>query len=306
MKYVFITDSNLAPLYGSDDWLVVPAGESSKSLKIIEELASKLAQRGYGRDTTLVAVGGGMIGDLVGFLASIYCRGVPFILVPTTLLAMIDAAIGGKTAVNLREGKNLLGSMTFPQQVILHLPFLETLPEAEWENGIIEILKAGLLFDPHLFFHFSHLSLKVIIERAIEAKRRVIAQDPYEKGCRALLNLGHTLGHALESLSNYRLSHGQAVSSGIVLEARLSHAMGILSFEDLVIIESHFPPVHIDIDPAVIIQQLSRDKKARDGTPHFVLLEKIGVPYILEGRFTHPVETALLTQVLHEASLCSC
>lgn len=306
MKYAFITDSNLLPIYGKDDWFVVPAGEPSKSLQMVEKLASQLAQRGYGRDTTLVAVGGGMIGDLVGFLASIYCRGVPFILVPTTLLAMIDASIGGKTGVNLPEGKNLLGSTTFPQQVILHLPFLETLPEAEWENGIIEILKVGLLFDPHLFFHFSHLSLKGIIERAVEAKRRIVAQDPYEKGCRSLLNLGHTLGHALESLSNYQLSHGQAVSSGIVLEARLSHAMGILPFEDLEIIEAHFPPARITADPEAIIHQLSRDKKARDGTAHFVLLEKIGVPYISEGKFTHPVNTTLLTQVLHEATLCSC
>src|SRR3569832_820294 len=249
MKYAFITDSNLAALYGSDEWFVVPAGESSKSLQSIEELASSLAQKGYGRATTLVAVGGGMVGDLVGLLATLYCRGVPFILVPTTLLAMVDASIGGKCGVNLPEGKNLLGSTLFPEQVILHLPFLETLPDIEWENGIIEILKIGLLFDPHLFFHFSSLSLQEVINRSVEGKRRIVAQDPYEKGCRSLLNLGHTIGHALESLSNYALSHGKAVSTGIILEARLSHLMGLLSFEDLKIIESYLPPMEISGDP---------------------------------------------------------
>ena len=153
MKCAVITDTNVSRLYDPPDCFVVPAGESSKSLQTIESLASELSRRGYGRDTTIVALGGGMITDLAGFLAGTFCRGVPLILIPTTLLAMVDAAIGGKTAVNLPQGKNLIGSTTFPEKVIVHLPFLSTLPDIEWENGLIEVLKIGLLFDPHLFFH---------------------------------------------------------------------------------------------------------------------------------------------------------
>lgn len=153
MKYAVITDSNVAALYGKPDFFVVPAGEPSKSLETVQDLASRLFQNGYGRDTTIVGLGGGMICDLAGFLASSFCRGVPLILIPTTLLAMVDASIGGKTGVNLPEGKNLLGSTTFPQRVIVQPSFLKTLPDIEWENGIIEILKAGLLADPYLLPH---------------------------------------------------------------------------------------------------------------------------------------------------------
>ncbi len=305
MKYAVITDSTIAALYGLKQCFVVPVGESSKSIQQVEKLASELVQKGYGRDTVIVGLGGGMICDLAGFLSSIFCRGVPLILIPTTLLAMVDASIGGKTAVNVPEGKNLLGSTVFPESVILHLPFLETLPDAEWENGIIEILKVGLLFDPDLFFHFSDLSLSSVIERAIEAKRRIVAQDPYDKGCRALLNFGHTIGHALESLSNYTLSHGKAVAAGIVIESRLSHALGLLSQGDLDAIEHRFPPVELSDEPEKILEKLSSDKKAKAGVPHFVLLEEIGQAYVKDGCFSHPVDRTLIIKVLHETCLCS-
>ena len=306
MKYAVITDSNVAALYGKPDFFVVPAGESSKSLETMQDLASRLFRSGYGRDTTIIGLGGGMICDLTGFLASIFCRGVPFILIPTTLLAMVDASIGGKTGVNLPEGKNLLGSTTFPEKVILKPAFLKTLPDIEWENGIIEILKAGLLDDPALFYHLQHLTVETLIERAIEVKRRIVARDPYEQGCRALLNFGHTIGHALEALSGYALSHGRSVAAGIVLESRLSHAMGLLPLDDLEIIESHFPKVEIDFEPAEILRQLRIDKKSRGGTPHFVLLENIGKPHVKEGKFCHPVSENLLLEILSETRLCSC
>ncbi|MGD0664984.1 MAG: 3-dehydroquinate synthase [Rhabdochlamydiaceae bacterium] len=305
MKYAVITDSNVAALYGKPDFFVVPAGEPSKSLETVQDLASRLFQNGYGRDTTIVGLGGGMICDLAGFLASSFCRGVPLILIPTTLLAMVDASIGGKTGVNLPEGKNLLGSTTFPQRVIVQPSFLKTLPEIEWENGIIEILKAGLLADPYLFYHMPHLSVESVIDRAIEVKRRIVARDPYEHGCRALLNFGHTIGHALESLSGYSLSHGRAVAAGIVLESRLSHAMGLLPADDLAIIESHFPPVEIYFEPSEIIKKLTVDKKTRGGTPHFVLLEKIGEPHVKEGTFCHPADENLLLEVLTESCMCT-
>jgi 3-dehydroquinate synthase len=304
VKYAIITDSNVAALYKIPHCFVVPAGESSKSLQTIESLALDLSRKGYGRDTTIVGLGGGMITDLAGFLATVFCRGVSLVLIPTTLLAMVDAAIGGKTAVNLSGGKNLIGSTTFPEQVIMHLPFLNTLPGAEWENGLVEVLKVGLLADPELFYNLSNIPVPLLIQRAIEVKRRLVARDPYDTGCRALLNLGHTIGHALETLSNYTLSHGQAVACGIVLEARLSHAMGLLSITDLLTIENRFPLACTSLDPHQIIQQLAVDKKSKGGIPHFVLLEKIGTPYIKEGQYCHPVDLDLLTQVLHEACLC--
>lgn len=306
MKYAVITDSTVAALYGNRSCFVVPAGEASKNLQMIEHLSSELIRKGYGRDTTIVALGGGMITDLAGFLASTFCRGVPLILIPTTLLAMVDAAIGGKTGVNLPEGKNLIGTTTFPQKVILHLPFLDTLPAAEWENGIVEILKVGLLADPFLFFHLSRLPLPTIVERAIEVKRRIVAQDPFDQGRRALLNLGHTIGHALEAATQYTLSHGHAVAAGIVLEARLSHRMGILSHQDLQTIENHFPPASLPLNPEQILEKLSADKKCRGGIPHFVLLEAIGSPYMKEGRVTHPVPQNYIREVLHEACMCAC
>ena len=301
-KYAVITDTNVAALYGKrldGDLFTVPPGEKSKTLTVAQDLMSQMVQAGCGRNTTIVALGGGMITDLAGFVASTFCRGVPLILIPTTLLAMVDAAIGGKTAVNLPEGKNLVGSYYFPKQVILHLPFLETLPEVEWENGIVEILKVGLVTDPDLFHHFSQIPIEELVKRAIEAKRRIVAQDPYETGKRAILNLGHTIGHALETFSHYTMSHGAAVAVGIVLEARLSHAMGILSKMDLFAIESRFPIPQLQCAPEQIIDLIKVDKKSKDGVPHFVLLEKIGHPCI------RSVSLNLLTEILHDACLCS-
>jgi 3-dehydroquinate synthase len=301
-QYVIITDTNVAALYGklcpSIPLFTVLPGEQSKTLVSAQALSSQMIRSGCDRNTTVIALGGGMITDLAGFVASTFCRGVPLILIPTTLLAMVDASIGGKTAVNLPEGKNLIGSYYFPKQVILHLPFLETLPSAEWENGAVEILKMGLIGDPDLFYNFSHFSTAALIDRAIEGKRRIVAQDSYETGCRSLLNLGHTIGHALETLSNYTLSHGRAVAMGIVLEARLSHAMGLLPQEDLDAIEKGFPSFQLQFSPEQIITALKADKKSKGGIPHFVLLEKIGRPHVMESRFCHPVPISMLREVL--------
>lgn len=318
MKHVVITDSNVARIYGDsiiDSYaalgydahlMTVPPGEASKSIATFEYLCAQMADKGLGRDTTVVALGGGMITDLAGFVASSYCRGIPLICMPTTLLAMVDAAIGGKTAINLSYGKNLIGSYYFPERVILHFPFLETLPDHEWENGIVEILKMGLIADPELFNDFSTFAIPNLVFRAIEGKRRIVAQDPYETGCRSLLNLGHTMGHALEALSEYTLSHGRAVAMGIILEARLSYELGLLSSTDLHTIESRFPKAEFSISATQLMNQLKIDKKSRRGIPQFVLLEAVGKPHVKEGRFCHPVPENILTQVLYDACVCSC
>lgn len=322
MRYIIITDSNVANLYGEKvveayrvlghdvDLIIVAAGEASKSIKSFESIASQMADRGLSRDTTVVALGGGMITDLAGFVASVYCRGVPLICLPTSLLAMVDAAVGGKTAINLSHAKNWaknwIGSYYFPQKIILYFPFLETLPETEWENGIVEILKIGLIADPTLFYDASTLSIQTLVFRAIEAKRRIVAQDPYETGCRSLLNLGHTVGHALEALSEYTLSHGRAVAMGIVIEARLSYELGLLPANDWSLIEASFPKTELSISATQLMNQLKMDKKSRLGVPHFVLLEAIGRPHLKEGRFCHPVPEEVLTRILYDAGMCPC
>ncbi|HVW98815.1 MAG TPA: hypothetical protein VHA52_00005, partial [Candidatus Babeliaceae bacterium] len=186
-----------------------------------------------------------------------------------------------------------------------HPSFLSTLPNKEWFNGCVEILKAGLVADRELFENLETWPLEQVIQRAIEVKRRIVALDPTEKGLRRILNLGHTIGHALETLSNYQLSHGEAVAAGIVLEAHISYEMGILSEASYLQIANRFPPVSLAIDPEKMLQVLRVDKKSMQGCPRFVLLKEIGVPLESDGEYCREVPPEILEKVLHEA-LCPC
>jgi 3-dehydroquinate synthase len=283
VRSALITDDVVAQLYGQQfckelksELFSFPSGETSKTRETKQRLENELLEKGFSRDTTIVALGGGVVLDLAGFLAATFCRGVDLVLIPTTLLAMVDAAIGGKTGVNTPQGKNLIGAFYFPKQIVIDLRFLTTLPQPEIWNGTVEILKAGLIGDQELFVNFSDLSWKERIQRAIEVKRRIVAQDLEERGVRRVLNVGHTVGHALETVSNYQLSHGQAVAMGIALEARISHAMGFLSCKDLAEIEKRFPPLAFDYDLDTVVQVMKLDKKIKDGTLYFALLKEIG------------------------------
>jgi len=318
MRYALITDHTLEELYGKSlihhlksqgydiQIFSFPAGESSKTREAKEKLEDALLSQGYSRDTTILALGGGVVTDLAGFLASTFCRGVDLILIPTTLLAMVDAAIGGKTGVNTDQGKNMIGSFYFPQSLIIHPGFLKTLPPQEIFNGKVEMLKAGLIADGEFFKSFERLPWGKAIDRAIEIKRRIIARDPHEKGVRRILNLGHTIGHALETLSDYTISHGQAVAAGIVLESQMAYEMGILPKQDLEQIKAKFPPVSLTFDPADVLAALQSDKKATAGQPRFVLLQEIGVPMEYGGAYCAEVPPEIITQVLHDAALCPC
>ncbi|CAM0117203.1 3-dehydroquinate synthase family protein [Rhabdochlamydiaceae symbiont of Dictyostelium giganteum] len=318
MMYVIICDSHIAELYAEEiqkgmgfdpskiSLLVISPGEESKSFKTFETLTLELKRLGCGRDVTLIALGGGVILDLTGFLASTYCRGVKWIAIPTTLLAMIDASIGGKTGINIEGAKNWIGSHYFASQLIINPYFLKTLPPEEWENGIVEMLKIFLLTCEETFLQFSQVPFPSLIAKAIEAKRRIVAKDPHEKGERALLNLGHTIGHALEGLSLYSMSHGKTVGVGIVLESRLSYFMGLLSKRDLLVIEKSFPSPHISYSFEELYSQLRLDKKNKQGVPHFVLLQGIGVPYVHEGNYAHPVPEEILKKVLDDACMRPC
>jgi 3-dehydroquinate synthase len=316
MRYALVTDHIVEELYGKfllqhlnlqgyDIQLFsFPAGESSKSRATKQQLEDALLSQGYGRDTTLLALGGGVVTDLVGFLASTFCRGVDLILIPTTLLAMVDAAIGGKTGVNTELGKNMIGTFYFPRSLIIRPGFLKTLPEEEWFNGKVEMLKAGLIADEEFFQEFEKIPLDEAIARAIEIKRRIIALDPHEKGLRRILNCGHTIGHALETLSQYTISHGRAVAAGIILESRMAYEMGLFEKKSLEQIEERFPPVSLPFSPEDILEALRTDKKASNGYPRFVLLQEIGMPLACGGEYCTEVPLEILTKVLHDAALC--
>lgn len=305
MKYAIITDHKVADLYGRRFNLPLfsfPPGEAYKTRATKEALEDDLIKAGFSRETTLIGLGGGVVTDVAGFLASTFCRGVPLILIPTTLMGMVDAAIGGKNAVNTPHGKNMIGTIYSPQQVIIEPKFLKTLPEKEIWCGKVEILKAGLIASPELL---EIERLEDAIFPAIEAKRRIISRDLTENGLRRLLNFGHTIGHALETVSNYELSHGEAVAIGIVIESRLSYEMGLLDLDSLEKIEKLFPPVSLPFEPDLIIHALSRDKKSLDGLPRFVLLEAIGKASACGGHYCAPVSELILRKVLDDAFMCA-
>ena len=214
--------------------LTTPPGERAKSWPVVQRLARELLERGAHRGSPLLALGGGVVGDLTGFLASIFMRGLPFIQVPTTLLAMVDAAIGGKTAINLPEGKNLLGTFHQPRLVAIDPEFLRTLPRAEWLNGLAEVVKAALIREPGLLERLAagtnrllkdQAELTEIIYRAAAIKAEVVAQDEREGGLRRILNFGHTLGHGLEQASHFKLPHGRAVAWGMLAALSLSERL---------------------------------------------------------------------------------
>jgi 3-dehydroquinate synthase len=238
---LIVTDENIAPhhlariknILGDVPAVIIPAGEEYKNLDTISHLWKSFLANGLDRKSTVIALGGGVIGDMTGFAAATYMRGIHWIGVPTTLLSMVDAAIGGKTGFDLPEGKNLIGSFYPPKLVLADPSLLLTLPEAELISGMAEVVKHGVISDPELFALCSRgmdwvkVNLEEIVKRAIAVKIKVIEEDPYEKGFRAALNLGHTVGHAVELVSQFKLRHGEAVAIGTVVEARHAERIGI-------------------------------------------------------------------------------
>lgn len=251
-----------------------------------------LFQKGFGKDTLLLAMGGGVTTDLAGFVAATFCRGVPHINIPTTLLGMVDASIGGKTGVNHPLGKNLIGAFHPPKAVYVNLTLLDTLPEKQWRMGWVEMVKHGLIASSK---HFASIEggdkLKNLIEESISIKMAIVEQDPNEKGMRRLLNFGHTFGHAIEWASNYTLSHGEAVLMGILAESHLSHRLGYLRDVSLKRIEKLLLPYRVDLPhDDLILSALSKDKKGLLQKPRFVLLEEIGKPLSFGGDYCQKVE----------------
>ncbi len=267
----------------------------SKTRDMKQCIEDRLLDWGFGRGDGLIALGGGVITDIAGFVAANYCRGIAHINVPTTLMGMIDAAIGGKCAVNTPHGKNLIGAFYPPKKVIIDTTFLETLPEQEWQNGYAEVIKYALISDPEILEIDDQLTL---IKRCIAIKQAIVANDPKEGGYRRILNFGHTVGHAIEHLSNYRIGHGEAIAMGMVVE-------GALSGIDLktIFLERGYS-LDCSFDPDKLIDAMESDKKATSNTPRFVSLEKIGTPFPFSGEYCCEYSRDTIREVLCETIAC--
>jgi 3-dehydroquinate synthase len=327
-RLFLVSDRRVASLYGAQVvqalkeaglepvLLTVPNGERAKNWTEVQRLARELLEGGAHRGSLLLALGGGVVGDLTGFLASIFMRGLPFVQVPTTLLAMVDAAIGGKTAINLPEGKNLLGTFHQPLLVAIDPEFLQTLPRAEFLNGLAEVVKAALISDGELLARLEVLAVQgpagllrnqeellEVIYQAAAVKAEVVARDEREGGRRRLLNFGHTLGHGLEQASSFRLAHGRAVAWGMLAALHLSERLAGLPaaeadrgrrlLQGLGLSRRPLPP----LDSRAVLAALARDKKRLESGVPFVLLRRLGEAVVAEAVPMQMV-TGVLEQIL--------
>jgi 3-dehydroquinate synthase len=279
--------------------LHLPGGEENKRLAPVEALAERMVESGGDRTSVVIAFGGGIVSDMAGFLAAIFMRGIPVIQLPTTLLAQVDAAIGGKTGVNLRTGKNLIGSFHQPLNVLVDPALLDTLPEREYRAGLYEIIKAGIIREPGLFQFLTEHSAAVlgrepaavdrIIAEAVRMKAEVVSTDEREGDLRRILNFGHTFGHALEAETGYtRFLHGEAVAWGMRAAVYLGELTGHLSAEDsveileMIALYGPIPPVS-GIPAENLLARLVHDKKTVQGRVHFILPVRIGEVTVVSG-----------------------
>lgn len=262
--------------------VTMPDGEVHKSLETVSRLYSDFVAAGLDRQGTVLALGGGVACDTFGFAATTYLRGVRLVMAPTSLLAMVDASVGGKTGVDIAEGKNLVGTFARPVAVLIDTDLLETLPEREWRHGMAEVIKHGLLADAELLDPALHSRDKApaLVKRAVQVKVDLVQRDPFERNVRAWLNLGHTFAHAIELVSEFRWPHGEAVGAGLVAAARLSHAIGLCSAALADQVEACVAgaglPVRLGgMDAEAICAAMATDKKRRAGRVRFVLLRAL-------------------------------
>ena len=307
-RVLVVTDSNVDALYGEAcerklaerglvaSRLVIPAGEASKNLENVARVYERAIEAGLDRRSFIVALGGGVVGDLAGFAAATYLRGIRYVQAPTTLLAMVDSSVGGKTGVNLKQGKNLVGAFYQPVEVSADLSTLASLSEPEYVSGLAETIKYGVIWDAALFADLEENAerlvardpayLEVVVARCCEIKAEVVAVDERDSGVRAILNFGHTLGHALEQVSGYgKWLHGQAVALGMVYAAMVSAREKGLAADDAQRLRTLLERVGLPAAPGregvpdgwpELRRAMAADKKTRDRVPRFVLAEKLG------------------------------
>ncbi len=308
-KVCVVSDTIVAPLYADSVKelmlpmcekvciYTIPAGEANKNLDSIKGLYEFLIKEGFGRKDLLIALGGGVIGDMTGYAAATYLRGVDYIQIPTTLLAQNDSSIGGKTGVDFDGYKNMVGAFKMPRLVYMNLETLTTLDERQYFSGFAEVMKHGLIKDAKFYmwlienmYEICERDLDILEEmvlRSCTIKKQVVEKDPMEQGDRALLNFGHTIGHAIEKAKNFELYHGECVALGVVAAAYISWKKEMISMEDYYEIRDMFVPFYLPIsidhiNPEEILKLTKSDKKASAGTIKFILLSKIGKAVINE------------------------
>lgn len=294
-RTAIISDSNVFPLYGKqlknslEDagfavlHYVFPAGEASKNASVYLEILNFLAENHLTRSDAIIALGGGVVGDMTGFVAATYLRGVAYVQIPTSLLAMVDSSVGGKTAIDLPAGKNLVGAFYQPRLVLCDLNCLNTLPATIFSDGCAEVIKYGVLYDDALFSHLENHGLQfdreAVISRCIELKRNVVAEDEFDTGARMKLNLGHTIGHGIEAQSNFTISHGQAVAIGMMIVSKAG-CPGIYDRLESVL-QAFSLPTTTNFTAKELYSSALSDKKRAGGTVNLIVPEKIGACAIL-------------------------
>lgn len=324
---VIITDSNVKKLYGdkllcdlkpklttySLQLTAFLSGEKNKTQETVTKLQNEMFKLKCGRGTLVVALGGGVVGDTAGYVAATYMRGVSFVQVPTTLLSMVDSSVGGKVGVDNKFGKNLLGAFNQPLGVFVDINYLSTLSKEHLVNGLLEAIKIFITYDAKMFDYvienyenildLDKIILEKIISRSVEIKANVVVRDEKEKGERSILNFGHTIGHAIEKLSGYKILHGEAVGLGILVEARIAVLVGKLT-------ENIYSKIKSTIGGIVkierlkdykiedILREIKLDKKSVAGESRFVLLKNIGVVCKQHGHYVHSVDDAIVKKAL--------
>jgi 3-dehydroquinate synthase len=300
--------------------LQIPAGEQHKRIGTIERLLEELAGHGADRDSLVVALGGGVIGDMAGFLSAIYMRGIPFVQVPTTLLSQVDSSVGGKTGANLAAGKNLVGAFYHPLAVFADLDTLSTLPPRELRAGLQESVKAGVIRDANLFVTMEQnaaailsgdiAAIQPVVEASVRMKADVVAADERESGLRMILNYGHTVGHAIEAATEYKaLLHGEAIGWGMIAATRLAEARGVLDAPTaqriVALVHAYGPLPPFEATAAQLVKLTGSDKKKRSGTLSFILPVAIGkveiVRDVTEAELSAAVEHMLAEMHTHHA-----
>ncbi len=332
-QIVIITDTTVYDLYTKTfiDGLVkagykvltikIKPGEKSKTHKVKEDVENQMLEHGCDHHTLCVAFGGGVVGDLAGFVSATYMRGIEYIQIPTTLLAMVDSSIGGKVAINTKYGKNLIGAFWQPVAVVVDFNYLHSLPKIHKINGLIEIIKICLTLDKKSFSYIdeclnemltnddtlkntTNTRQEFIIKQAIKLKAKIIQKDTQETNLRMILNFGHTVGHAIEKVSKYKILHGYAVGLGILVEAKISHLMGLLSKDDYITIVSIFKRLNIEINQLKkynkedLIAAMFGDKKNYNGRIRCVLLKRIGEVVKINDMVAIDVDTKYIDTAL--------
>jgi 3-dehydroquinate synthase len=324
--FAVITDDIVAELYGKQlcqalssahlnaHLFSFPSGEQHKTRATKEALEDQLFEKGFGSDICVIGLGGGVVTDLAGYLAATYCRGVPFVTIPTTLLGMVDASIGGKGGVNVPCGKNMLGCIYQPNKVIIDPSSLQTLSKKELRNGAVEMIKHGLIADEQYFEFLENnveqllaldsTPLKRAIFESCRIKKEIVEHDVRGQGKRHLLNFGHTVGHALEHLTDYSLPHGEAVAIGMLVEGHLAMQLEHIDLDSFdrirKILISYGLPLHLPCQYPIqaILNTMASDKKSLNGEPRFVLLDKIGSCSTYGSHYCVHVSKSLLNNAL--------